>query len=110
MTKVNELSESETERLAVTLEECGEAIHMIGKTLRHGFYSTHPDYGGITNRENLTKELGDVQAAIEILIAAGDVVQGDVHMAKVSKLERLQQFFHTYENRNIAIKLANDYV
>ncbi len=66
MTKVlhfNGLSPAEAERLAYLLEELGEVQQVIGKILRHGYASSHPD-GGPTNRELLAAELGDVIAAI----------------------------------------------
>lgn len=51
----NQLTPAEAERLALLAEECGEVIQAIGKILRHGYESRHPD-GGPTNREALERE------------------------------------------------------
>lgn len=64
MEHFNRLTPAEAERLALLAEECGEVIQAIGKVLRHGFESTHPD-GGPTNRESLERECGDVYHARE---------------------------------------------
>lgn len=39
----NGLTPAEAERLAMLSEECGEVIQIIGKILRHGYDSYHPD-------------------------------------------------------------------
>ncbi len=59
----NQLSPSEAERLAMLAEGCGEVVQAIGKILRHGYESTHPD-GGPTNRATLERECGDVYHSI----------------------------------------------
>lgn len=65
---------AEIERLALLSEEMGEAIQAIGKILRHGYKSYNPFIpNGRNNREDLEKELGDVQAAIELMTKNGDV-------------------------------------
>lgn len=71
----NRLSPEEAERLALLLEELGEAQQAIGKILRHGYGSRHPD-GGPTNREALEREMGDVLAALDLLVAAEDLDGG----------------------------------
>lgn len=62
----NNLTPAQAERLALLAEECGQAIHVIGKILRHGYDSTHPD-GGRTNRQLLEKQLGDIEFAKSLL-------------------------------------------
>lgn len=86
----NELTPAEAERLAYLAEECGEAIQIIGKILRHGYESRDPtkavptfddNRGGQTgfrntsptNRNLLTAELGDVLRAARMLVDAGDL-------------------------------------
>jgi hypothetical protein len=61
----NGLSPAEAERLALLLEELGEAQQVIGKILRHGYESHHPENPDDSNRALLEGELGDVMAAIE---------------------------------------------
>lgn len=62
----NELTAAEAERLAMLAEECGEVVQAIGKVLRHGYESTHPD-GGPTNREALRRELVDLRAVVYMM-------------------------------------------
>ena len=50
----------ETRALGHLMEECAEVIHVCGKILRHGWYSSHPDYGNVPNDELLGKEIDDV--------------------------------------------------
>lgn len=69
----NALSPAQAERLAMLAEECGEVIQVIGKILRHGYDSYHPDRPHITNRELLQRELTDL-AAVENQIHARDRV------------------------------------
>lgn len=92
----NGLTPKEAELLALLSEECGELIQAIGKILRHGFESYHPDDRGtqITNRENLVREMGDVSAAIELLIGQDKVNGGSVHRAMVRKLDRVGKWLH----------------
>lgn len=90
MTHFNELTPAEAERLAYLAEECGEAIQIIGKILRHGYESRDPtkavptfddNRGGQTgvrntsptNRKLLENELGDVIRAVRMLSDAGDL-------------------------------------
>lgn len=51
----NRLTPAEAERLALLAEECGEAIQAIGKILRHGYESNHPEFTE-TNRTQLPDE------------------------------------------------------
>lgn len=87
----NGLTPKEAELLALLSEECGELIQAIGKILRHGFDSVHE---GRTNRENLVHEMGDVSAAIELLIGQDKVNGGSVYRAMVSKLDRVGKWLH----------------
>lgn len=73
-TPFNGLTPAEAERLALLLEELGEAQQAIGKILRHGYERYNPDLdGGPTNRVALTVELGDVLAAMKMLAAKRDI-------------------------------------
>lgn len=73
MEHFNGLTPAQAERLAMLAEECGEVIQVIGKILRHGYDSYHPDRPHITNRELLQRELTDL-AAVENQIHARDRV------------------------------------
>ena len=91
----NDLSKGEAERLAVLLEEMGESLQVIGKVLRHGYESYHPDDPtGPKNRALLVKELGDVTFAIELARAAGDVSRLEIMAAAAAKCESVTPFLH----------------
>lgn len=66
MKSFNRLTPNEAERLAILAEECGEAIQIIGKILRHGYESWHPkDSAKRSNRSLLERELGDINWIVE---------------------------------------------
>ncbi len=92
----NQLTAAEAERLALLLEELGEAQQAIGKILRHGYESTHPD-GGPTNRLELTRELGDVAYAIALLAYSGDIPQDEARWSCVRKAGAVGQYLHHQE-------------
>ncbi len=62
----NGLTPAQAERLAMLAEECGEVVQVIGKILRHGYDSRHPN-GGPTNKELLAAELRDVDAVVRAM-------------------------------------------
>lgn len=62
---MNDLTPAERERLAMLSEEAGEIVQMIGKILRHGYESYHPDDLNKTpNRTHLLNELNDLNGVI----------------------------------------------
>jgi NTP pyrophosphatase (non-canonical NTP hydrolase) len=94
-THFNQLTPAEAERLALLSEELGEAQQAIGKILRHGYESVNPFVeDGPTNREALERELGDVEAAIRLLVKATDLDGNAIVKAEVSKLQRVGAFLH----------------
>lgn len=90
----NELSNAELERLAVLSEELGEAQQCIGKIIRHGFESGNPLVDYISNRTQLERELGDIQAAIGMLVHAGDVSEPEIERRIGKKLVSIQHWLH----------------
>ncbi len=94
MTKAfNGLSPAEAERLALLAEECAEVVQVVGKILRHGYESTHPD-GGTTNRALLEAEIGDVRAAYRLMVREDDISDAALARAFTSKNERMRQYLH----------------
>lgn len=88
----NRLTPAEAERLALVAEECGEVLQAIGKVLRHGYASTHPD-GGPTNREALEREIGDLSAVCDLL-AQDDLDPRHIVRAARNKRENMQKYLH----------------
>lgn len=93
MEHFNGLSPAEAERLALLAEELGEAMQAIGKVLRHGYESTHPD-GGPTNREALERECGDVRHAMIRLCDEGDLSRRAVHERANAKAQSIGRYLH----------------
>jgi NTP pyrophosphatase (non-canonical NTP hydrolase) len=88
-----ELTRAEIERLAWLAEELGEAAQAVGKVLRFGWKSNWK--GGHSNRVALETELGDVTAALDLMIDARDVRGGDVRAWRNKKRARVARFlFH----------------
>jgi hypothetical protein len=58
------MTDAERERLAMLAEECAEVIQVVGKILRHGYNSYHPDDPKVTNRELLIRELQDIEGVV----------------------------------------------
>ena len=63
----NGLTPGQAERLAMLSEECSEVIQVVGKILRHGYASHHPDDPTTTNLHLLIKELRDVNAVLQAM-------------------------------------------
>ena len=96
----NGLTEAEAERIAILMEECGEVIQICGKILRHGYESFNPyNAEKITNRELLTKELGDVLFAYKQMADSSDIIENQVlGMADIKEF-KIQQFLHHQSRR-----------
>ena len=91
----NKLSPAEAERLALLVEEMGEAQQAVGKILRHGYERRNPcapDHDG--NRADLTKELAHVTAAIRLLILRGDISERTMRLLENDKLETVSRWLH----------------
>lgn len=87
----NGLTPAEAERLAVLAEECGEVIHIIGKILRHGYNSRHPE-GGDTNKGILERELGDLLFAINFV--STDLNTSHIEIYAQSKEQAINKWLH----------------
>lgn len=100
MNHFNQLTPAEDERLALLLEELGEAVQAIGKIQRHGYGSHDPtklvpeDQYPETNRQMLEKELGDVLHAIDRMAFSVDVNFDRITDRADAKIERVQKYLH----------------
>lgn len=86
MVLMNEMNEVQREILLITQEECAEVTQAISKVFRFG---TNDKYKGLTNREHLEEEVGDLMCMIDLLIDNGIVRESAVMTAKNEKLNKL---------------------
>lgn len=93
------MNEDLREVLTILQEECAEVIVDISKCMRFG-----PDQimagQELTNLQRLEKELGDVEAMIELLqdLKVGITKQGTFN-AKLKKFEKLKQWSNLKINK-----------
>lgn len=91
----NKLTPAELERLSLLLEEMGEAQQAIGKILRHGYESYNPyDVNRETNRKLLERELGDVEAAIKLMLTENDLSSSEIKHYTKQKLDKVNKYLH----------------
>lgn len=74
------LNPAEIERLSMLAEEAGEIVQAVGKILRHGYLSHHPDavapdedHAPPNNRNDLEAEINDLIAVAFILGACREI-------------------------------------
>ena len=96
MIPYNQLTPDKVERLAMLAEECAEVIQIIGKILRHGYASHHPDDVQATpNRRLLENELLDAFAVHLAMIRAGDIRSpGDLEKSAAARWEKKLRYAH----------------
>jgi hypothetical protein len=93
------MNDDTKEILTILQEECAEVIVEVSKCFRFG-----PDQMmegmNVTNMERLQKEIGDLQAMIELLIdnKVGVTTQG-LKEAKKAKFEKLKQWSNLKINK-----------
>lgn len=99
MTHFNGLTPAEAERLALLIEECGEAIQAASKVLRHGYESHNPLSASVSpsNREALETEIGHIEHAIHRMTLAHDVSHLGVRGAMKEKADRIGRWLHHQE-------------
>lgn len=77
--------------MAVLQEECAEVIQAVSKINRFGM---HGEWQGITNKQALVTEIGDVLAIIKVLMKETDIniTENDLEKAVEAKLKKLEIF------------------
>lgn len=95
----NQLTPAQAERLAMLSEEAGEIVQIVGKILRHGYASCHPN-GGPTNRNSLERELADL---LSVCMAMGDAedIASDYRTHRAAERawkKKLQYSHHQIDN------------
>jgi NTP pyrophosphatase (non-canonical NTP hydrolase) len=77
--------------MAILQEECAEVIQAISKVYRFGLDNS---WNGITNKEALVTEIGDVIAMIDVLLTETDINIDieDIYDAVERKKDKLKIF------------------
>ena len=83
------------EILDITQEECAEVIQAISKCRRFGLDNSHKS--GLTQRENLTQEIGDILCMIDLIMAHGIVDHTKVQQAKQAKTVKLAKWSNIFD-------------
>lgn len=88
------------ERLVLLIQEASEVIQIATKILQHGWGDSRDPNTGVVydNTELLTKELGDLDASRDLLLAADDVNAETVADYRRDKLAKLLKYLKTEEN------------
>jgi NTP pyrophosphatase (non-canonical NTP hydrolase) len=89
----NQLTPKQTELLTLLAEECAEVIQAVAKIQRHGLHSSHPA-SSEPNRGSLQRELGDVAAAIKLLIDIDLVDRKVIDWYRDHKLNHVGKYLH----------------
>lgn len=91
----NELTPAQAEALALLAEEAGEIVQAVCKALRHGLYSFNPnDEHETTNRTLIENEIGDLFAAVDILVRLRVVNLAAIEVARRGKHVRVGRYLH----------------
>ena len=92
------------ERLAILSEECADVQQMIGKILRHGIMSYHPDDPSkATNQDVLANKLGDLLHAVGIVMDK-DVNKRIVEVSVSTRDKTIQDYIHQTLPKNNYMK------
>jgi hypothetical protein len=93
MEHFNKLTPAEHERLTLLMEECGEVVQIIGKILRHGYESRHPN-GGPNNRFLLEKECGHIKHAMKLMCKSKDLEKQTIDDMAYLKADDVKRYLH----------------
>ena len=83
------------EVMAILQEECAEVVQAVSKINRFGLESK---WQGVTNKEALITEIGDVLAVIVILLEQTDIniTEEEIFAAVEAKIKKLEIFLPHY--------------
>ena len=83
------MNKTTSEVMDILQEECAEVIQAVSKINRFGL---HDEWQGITNKQSLITEIGDVLAIIKILMYETDIniKEADIELAIEAKLKKLE--------------------
>lgn len=83
------------EILIITQEEAAEVIQEISKVFRFGIDDSHRD--GMTHRQRLTTEVGDLLAMIDLMLDSKMIDPAQLEMAKQAKTAKLRKYSSIYQ-------------
>lgn len=88
------MNERVLEIMGILQEECAEVIQEVSKCRRFGINESHKS--GITHKEMLEQEVGDVLCMIELLHQEGILSEEGLMAAKQRKEEKLRIWSNIY--------------
>ena len=89
------ITDRQREILIIAQEEAAEVIQEIAKIFRFGIDDRHRD--GMTHREKLTAEVGDLLAMIDLMIDNRLIDPAEIEIAKQAKTRKLRRYSKIYE-------------
>lgn len=89
------ITDRQREIMVITQEEAAEVIQEISKIFRFGIDDSHRD--GMTHRQRLTSEVGDLLAMIDLLLDSRLIEPVEVEMAKQAKTKKLRKYSSIFE-------------
>ena len=89
------ITERQREIMVITQEEAAEVIQEISKIFRFGIDDSHRD--GMTHRQRLTTEVGDLLAMVDLLVDSRVLDPSMIEMAKQAKTDKLRQYSSIYK-------------
>lgn len=81
--------------LNILQEECAEVIQVVSKIRRFGL-NEYQHNTGITNKERLAEEIGDLLCMIQLLTEHGLADNDCIEAAKLKKIEKLKIWSNIY--------------
>ena len=89
-----EITEKQNEIMDISQEESAEVIQAISKIRRFGLNSEH---NGVTNKEHLEEEVGDLTCMLNLLGEFGLVDWDKVQVHAINKRKKLQIWTKIFE-------------
>ena len=88
------ITDLQREVLIITQEEAAEVIQEISKVFRFGIDEQHRD--GMSHRQRLESEVGDLLCMIDLMIDHGLADPGQIEAARRAKVSKLKQYSDIY--------------
>lgn len=79
-----------TEAFIILQEECAEVIQSVSKAFRFGLDSSYA--GGLTKKEEMENEIGDLLCIIDILQEKAILSDSNINGARKRKREKLKKW------------------